>query len=100
MNWRFQKRIKLVPGVRLNLSKGGVSARVGIRGAGVTWGKSGITASGGLPGTGFSVSHKLAQPSGSSQFFAAPTPTQGRTGYWLWILLLVAVGAVSWIISH
>jgi hypothetical protein len=98
MNWRFRKRITLMPGVRLNLSKGGVSARVGIRGAGITLGKSGMTASGGLPGTGFYASHKFAQPSGSSQLFAAPT--QGRTGYWLWLLLLVAVGAVSWIISH
>jgi Protein of unknown function (DUF4236) len=98
MNWRFQKRIKLIPGARLNLSKGGVSTRVGIRGAGITLGKSGMTASGGLPGTGFYVSHKLAQPSASSQLFAAPT--QGRTGYWFWIFLLVAIGAVSWIISH
>ena len=33
MGFRFQKRIKIMPGVRLNLSKSGASWSVGPRGA-------------------------------------------------------------------
>lgn len=32
MGFRFRKRIKIIPGVWLNLSKGGVSTSVGIKG--------------------------------------------------------------------
>lgn len=52
---RFQKRIKILPGVTLNLSKSGIGISAGIRGAHI-----GINARGqrytnvGLPGTGIS----------------------------------------------
>ena len=41
MAWRFQRRVKIIPGVRLNLSKSGISTSVGVRGASMTFGKSG-----------------------------------------------------------
>ena len=37
----FRKRIKILPGVTLNLSKSGVSATVGRKGASVSVGKRG-----------------------------------------------------------
>jgi hypothetical protein len=55
MGLRFQRRVKILPGVRLNFSRSGVGLSVGGRGAHV-----GITARGqrytsvGLPGTGVS----------------------------------------------
>jgi len=55
MGLRFQRRIKILPGVRINLSKSGVGFSVGGRGAHI-----GITARGqrytsvGLPGSGLS----------------------------------------------
>ena len=55
MGLRFQRRIKLLPGVHLNLSLSGVGVSVGGRGAHI-----GLTARGqrytsvGLPGTGLS----------------------------------------------
>lgn len=49
---RFRKRIKLIPGVRLNLSKSGVSLSAGVRGASVTFGKRGNYLNVGIPGTG------------------------------------------------
>ncbi len=52
---RFQKRIKIFPGVYINLSKSGVSTTLGGHGASVNVGTSGRkTASVSIPGTGLS----------------------------------------------
>ena len=59
MGFRFQKRIKIAPGVRLNLSKSGVSVSSGIRGATVNFSRRGTRATLGLPGTGLSYSTKI-----------------------------------------
>ena len=48
----FRKRIKILPGVTLNLSKSGVSATVGRKGASVSVGKRGTYLNAGQPGTG------------------------------------------------
>lgn len=52
MAWKFRKRIKIAPGVTLNLSKSGVSTTVGTKGASVNMGKNGIYLNTGIPGTG------------------------------------------------
>ncbi|MEZ5856286.1 MAG: DUF4236 domain-containing protein [Hyphomicrobiaceae bacterium] len=55
MALRFQKRIKIFPGVYINLSKSGISASLGGRGATVNVGSTGrrmVTL--GIPGTGLS----------------------------------------------
>jgi len=56
---RFQKRLRLLPGIRANLSKSGVSATLGTEGAGLNVGPEGVTANAGLPGTGLSYRRKL-----------------------------------------
>jgi len=56
---RFQKRISILPGVRVNLSKSGVSGSLGPRGADVNIGRHGVTTSAGIPGTGVSYRSKL-----------------------------------------
>lgn len=53
MAFRFQKRIKLFKGVRLNLSKSGVSTSFGKRGAQITVGRQ-TRATVGIPGSGLS----------------------------------------------
>ncbi len=58
MGFRFQKRINILPGIRANLSKGGVSASLGPRGADVNIGRNGITTNAGIPGTGLSYRSK------------------------------------------
>lgn len=55
MGFRFQKRIKLLPGVTVNLSKSGVSTSLGVTGARVTYGHGEKRTTVGLPGSG--VSH-------------------------------------------
>jgi len=52
MSFRFWRRIKIAPGLTLNLSKSGGSLSLGPRGAKVTVGPRGKRATVGLPGTG------------------------------------------------
>jgi hypothetical protein len=56
MGFRFQKRISIMPGLRLNLSKHGPSLSIGRRGAWFTIGSRGTRATIGIPGTGISWS--------------------------------------------
>lgn len=59
----FRKRIKILPGVTLNLSNSGVSTTVGIKGASVNIGKQGVFANMGIPGTGIYKRQKLMSSS-------------------------------------
>lgn len=52
MPFRFFRRVKIAPGLTLNLSKGGLSLSGGIPGAQMTVGTSGVRKTLGLPGTG------------------------------------------------
>jgi len=52
MSFRFTRRIQLLPGIALNLSKSGASISLGPKGAKVTIGTKGIRGTLGLPGTG------------------------------------------------
>ena len=55
MGWNFRKSFKLFPGLRLNLSKKGLtSATIGKRGLSASVGKQGIFRNLGIPGTGLS----------------------------------------------
>jgi len=58
MGFSFRKRIKIAPGLHLNVGKRGVSASVGGRGATVNVGRKGAKATVGIPGTGISYSTK------------------------------------------
>ena len=60
MSILFRRRIKIIPGVRLNISKSGLSASVGVRGASVTLGgRGGTYANLGIPGTGIYTRKKI-----------------------------------------
>ena len=52
MKFRFWRRIRLFPGITLNLSKRGASVSVGPRGAKLTVGRTGVRTTVGMPGTG------------------------------------------------
>ena len=64
MGFRFQKRIGIVPGLRINLSKSGASLSLGERGAHVTIGRTPwVTV--GIPGSG--LSYTTTMPRGRSR---------------------------------
>jgi hypothetical protein len=68
MAWRFRHSFKVIPGVRLNLSKRGLSASIGGAPFTVNLGPRGVYGTASLPGTGISFREKLGNTS------AAPTP--------------------------
>ena len=67
MGFRFQKRIRILPGLSLNLGKRGVSLTIGSRGLKTTISSRGVKHSIGLPGTGirYETSYKGGQSSRS-----------------------------------
>jgi len=54
VGFRFRRRIKIFPGITLNLSKSGVSTSVGVPGARMTFGNDKTSTTVGLPGSGIS----------------------------------------------
>jgi len=52
VGFRFFRRRKIAPGVRLNFSKMGIWPSFGVRGARVTLGRQGVRRTVGIPGTG------------------------------------------------
>lgn len=72
MAWSYRKRIKIIPGVHMNLSKNGISTSIGVRGVNMTFGGSGTYLNTGIPGTGISQRQKLA---GSGKKYSPPLPS-------------------------
>jgi hypothetical protein len=102
MGFRFRRSIKLLPEIRLNFGKRGVSTSIGVRGAHVTVGKTGIRTTVGLPGSGISYTH-LDKPHHERSVASAPdralnssTPPGKAWRGWLWIALIVfAIAAAA-----
>jgi hypothetical protein len=65
MAWSYRKRIKIIPGVHLNFSKSGISTSIGIKGAGVTFGKNGTYVHSSVPGLGLYNRQKLSDGNAS-----------------------------------
>ena len=84
MGFRFRKTVKLFSGVKLNLSRSGVSTSLGVPGATVNL-KEGrkSRAPVGLSGTGVSYSENVEHD-------ASP----GGTSLWMWLLIIIAMVVV------
>lgn len=93
MGLRIRRSVKLMPGVRLNIGKRGMSISAGKRGATVNLSKRGVRTTVGIPGTGISYS-TLSKPSAP---VSAPTPvnttTRERAGSGIGIGILLVLGA-------
>ena len=62
MGWRYHRRVSLLPGLRVNLSRSGASVSIGSRGSWVTVGHGQRRVTIGLPGTGLSYTAQLRSP--------------------------------------
>jgi hypothetical protein len=101
MGFRFRRSIKILPGIRLNFGKRGISTSIGVRGAHVTIGKTGTRTTVGLPGSGLSYTH-LERPHRevSTATAAEPpatadaSPGSAWRGF-LWIGLIVAILVIA-----
>ena len=93
MGLRFRRRISILPGLRLNVSKSGMSTSIGRRGLWVTYGRARTRTTVGLPGSGLSYTHFSKTPSAS--------PARSGTAWWLWIALFVAIAVSAvWTMFH
>lgn len=98
MGFRFQRRIRIAPGVRLNLSRSGISTSVG--GRGFTLNSRG-TATIGIPGTGLSYRANLAQPTTTraTTLAAAAAPSTPGTKRIAAGIILCILGAAVPLVS-
>ncbi len=81
MGFCFYRRLKIAPGLSVNLSRSGPSLSVGVRGAHVTAGRRGVTKTVGLPGTGMFFTSRTGFHSGyhSAASFTPRTPQEQST---------------------
>jgi Protein of unknown function (DUF4236) len=86
MALRFNKRIKIAPGIRVNNGKSGVSTTLGGKGASLNVGKKGTHLNAGIAGTGISTRTKISGPREGKQ--------SSRGGPVLAILAAVVVALV------
>lgn len=76
MGLKFHKRIKIAPGVKINITHKGISSvSVGGKGATVNLGKKGVNATTSIPGTGLSYIHKLSGGASSKQNVIEQVPS-------------------------
>lgn len=92
MGFRFFKRVKIFPGVTLNLSGSGPSISVGPRGLKTTFGPKGTRTTVGLPGTGLSYTEVHGAGHGAGPGATSPDRS-GGSGCLPALVLLVAAGA-------
>lgn len=77
MGFRFQRRIRIAPGLSLNVSKSGLGVSVGPRGAKLSIGPRGMSHSIGLPGTGLHYREETRWGAGQRQ--SAPRIATGAS---------------------
>lgn len=87
MGFRWRKSVRLLPGVRLNFSRSGVSTSIGPRGATLNFGARGPRATFGLPGTGLSYSTRLGEGGA----------TQKGGSRWGCLVVVIGVAALAMI---
>ena len=75
---RFRKTITIFKGLKLNLSKSGVSVTVGGKGVSANLGKNGVYLNTGIPGTGLYDRKKIADFGGSGEKKKAAAPSTVR----------------------
>jgi hypothetical protein len=73
---RYRNRIKLAPGLHINLSGSGVSTTLGVKGASVNLGKSGAHLNTGIPGTGLYNRSKISTTTTSTSNKISKNQTQ------------------------
>ena len=80
MGFRFRKSLKILPGIRLNISKSGLSTSLGGPGATVNISRKGTRRTIGIPGSGLSYSSFSSHKSGEEPIASDPQPTTGGRG--------------------
>jgi hypothetical protein len=96
VGFQFFCRIRIIPGVRLNLSRSGVSTSIGSRGAWYTFGSGRRRTTVGVPGSGLSYSRQVRTQHGDrpAEGSQGKQPSAARGFAWLLVLAVVVYVAV------
>jgi hypothetical protein len=95
MGLRFQRRIKILPGLHINLSRSGVGLSVGGRGAHIGIDSRGRRyTSAGLPGTGVSWLEYQHRPAAQRCDLCAPGHAHIHPGIAIVLLVMAAVAVL------
>ena len=78
MGFRFRRRIRIAPGIQLNIGKTGISTSVGGRGLTMNIGRGKTRTTVAIPGTGLSYSESSSHT----------TPSRSRSGGLVWLILI------------
>jgi hypothetical protein len=99
---KFRKSIKIAPGVKINLSKSGVSTTFGGKGASVNIGKNGAYLNTGIPGTGIYDRQKISggkrestDNAGEESGGYAPPPSMGKTAKRVFFVLFLIFAGLT-----
>ena len=84
MGINFRKRISLGDGVKLNISKNGVSTTIGTKGGSVNIGKNGVYANASIPGTGLYSRQKISSTTKNKQ----ELQDTGDITFYDWIMMV------------
>lgn len=99
MGFRFRKRIKIAPGIGVNLSKSGASLSVGTRGGKLNFGRRGKRVTIGVPGTGMSYSEQIGTNPHQAHDQVPPRGSLfGRLVGWM-LFTVLAVLALLWLLG-
>jgi hypothetical protein len=89
MTIRFFRRVTLLPGLRVNASRSGLSFSIGTRGAWLTVGPRGRRVTVGIPGTGIYWTEQIPP--------SAP-PHAGHQSAFGLVVILLALATVFWLL--
>ena len=96
MGFRFRKSFRIAPGIRINISKKGLSSvSLGGRGATLNVGSdSGSRVTVGIPGTGLSYSERLDSPESVQE---ATESAGDQSGPGIIVKTILLLGAISFL---
>lgn len=105
-SFRFYRRLKIFPGLSVNLSKSGPSLSVGMRGAHVTFGRNGVRKTVGIPGTGIYYTSSSGHHTGFHSAHqevplnAQQQSAQDRKAEWILGAVVLAIIAIALALFH
>lgn len=97
MAFRIRKSFKIAPGVRLNVSKSGLSTSIGGKGTTVNLSKRGAKVTSSIPGTGLSTSQLFGGKKAPLSTVSKPSTMPSFGSY---LLTIFIVAGVLWAFFH
>ncbi|MGK3121515.1 DUF4236 domain-containing protein [Pseudomonas corrugata] len=94
---RIRKSFKIAPGIRLNVSKSGLSTSIGGKGTTVNLSKRGTKVTSSLPGTGLSTTQVFGNKKAPRTSAGQPSTMPSFGSY---LLTCIIVIGVLWAIFH